>query len=313
MTASHRSRCVRRDEIVATILLTGLGMGVAPTVDSGNYLESTTRLGPGKLRLVFKEAHTALLGFSWGYSSEDYGTTSERKRASLGTIDLKASRVIDVYLEDRDHGRQVDEWTDPPAAAAAGLKAATASSVAVQTILAAALLSPGKLELSIRPRNVTFTTAGATPSDAPATATVVGTDINGDALTEVVNIAQTATIANGVKAFKTITSITYSAGDGAGATVAIGYGSVFGLSKKIRTRAGALMFGKEIANGAVVTTGTLVAPATSGPNGTYAPAAAPDGSKDYAIEYEPEGNCKDLIDGEAMTLTFRLTKAVGLL
>lgn len=312
MTASHRSRCVRRDEIVATIILTGLGVGVAPTVDSGNYLESCTRLGPGKLRMVFEEAHTALLGFSSGYQSEDYASTPERKKASLGTVDLKASRVVDVYLEDRDHGRQVDEILDAPAAATAGLKAATATTVAPQTVLAAALLSAGLLELSIRPRNVTFTVAG-TAAQSPTSAVITGTDINGDSLSETVAITASAGTYAGVKAFKTITSIVYGAAGGAAATVAIGYGAVFGLSKKIRTRAGALMFGKEISAGSVVTNGVLVSPTTSPPNGTYAPNSAPDGSKDYAIEYEPEGNCKDLIDGEVMYLTFRLTKAVGLL
>lgn len=313
MTASHRSRCVRRDEIVATIILTGLGVGVAPTVDSSNYLESTTRLGPGKLRLVFKEAHTSLLSFSSGPQSEDYGTTNERKKASLGTVDLKASRVVDVYLEDRDNGVQVDEITDAPAAAAAGLLAATASSVAVQTKLAAALISAGLLELSIRPRNVTFTVAGATAAHAPTSAVVTGTDINGDSLSETVAITASAGTYAGVKAFRTITSIVYGAGGGAGATVSIGYGSVFGLSKKIRSRAGLPLVFKEISAGAAVTNGTFVAAATSGPNGTYAPNSAPDGSKDYAVAYEPEGNCKDLLVGEVMYLTFRLTKAVGLL
>lgn len=218
-----------------------------------------------------------------------------------------------MYLEDRDNGLQVDEITNAPAAATAGLLAATASSVAVQTKLAAALISAGLLELSIRPRNVTFTVAGATAAHAPTSAVITGTDINGDALTETVAITASAGTYAGVKAFKTIVSIVYGAGGGAGATVAIGYGSVFGLSKKIRSRAGLPLVFKEISAGAVVTNGTFVAAATSGPNGTYAPNSAPDGSKDYAVAYEPEGNCKDLLVGEVMYLTFRLTKAVGLL
>lgn len=178
------------------------------------------------------------------------------------------------------------EYTNPAAADAAGLKAATATTVAPQTILAAALIAGGKTALATYPRNVTFTTAGGTAADAPATATITGTDIDDAALTEVVNIAQTATIASGVKAFKTITSIVYSAADGTDATVAIGFGAVFGLPKKAKVRGGIVAVVQEIANGALATNGTFVIPATGLPYGTYAPNSAPDGSKDYAVLYE---------------------------
>lgn len=311
MSASNLLRTARRGAEHVNIILVGAGVGVAPTCDHGNVLESCTRLGPGKVRLLFKEAYVKLLGFSAGASNEDYASTEGRRSAALGLVDVKA-RTIDVYLQEGDHRRQVDEISDAVAPATAGLKAATATTVAPQTILAAALLAGGKTALLVHPRNITFTTAGGTASDAPATATITGTDINGDALTETVNISQTAATVEGAKAFRTITKIEYSAADGTGATIAIGFGKKFGLSKKIRTRAGALMFGKEIANGAVVTNGTLVAPGTSAPNGTYAPNADPDGAKDFSIEYEPDGNAKDLPLGESLYLTFVLTKAMEL-
>jgi hypothetical protein len=180
------------------------------------------------------------------------------------------------------------EWTDPVAADAAGLKAATATVASPVTVLAAALLAPGKAALLAYPRNVTFTTAGVTPSDAPATATITGTDVDDAVLVETVNLAQTATIAAGVKAFKTIVSIAYPAADGTGATVAIGFGAVFGLPTMPEVRAGAVVVNKEIANGAIVTNGVFVVPATSPPYGTYAPNSAPDGSKDYAVQYEQD-------------------------
>lgn len=181
-----------------------------------------------------------------------------------------------------------DEWTNAAAPAVAGLRAATAPTFAPETVLAAALLSPGKAALLAYPRNVTFTTAGSTPADAPATATITGTDINGDALVEIVNLAQTATIAEGVKAFKTITSIVFTSADTdpADCTVAIGFGKKFGLSKPAKTRAGAMNILGEVANAAVVTTGTYVIAATSAPNGTYSPSADPDAAKDYALTYE---------------------------
>jgi hypothetical protein len=175
----------------------------------------------------------------------------------------------------------VDEFTNPLTAAAAGLLAATATTVAVQTVLEAALLQAGRDELAANPRNLTFTTAGVTPADAPATVVITGKDADGKAQTETVNIAQTATIANGVKAFSKVTSIVYAAADGAAATVSIGYGNVLGVKKKPKVRAGLAALVREIANGALVTTGSLDAT-----NKTYTPAAAPDGAKDYAVFYE---------------------------
>ena len=180
----------------------------------------------------------------------------------------------------------VDEFTAPALAVANGLFAATATSVAVQTILTAALLAGGKAALAAYPRNVTFTTSGVTPSDAPATATITGTDVNGAALVEVVNVAQTGTIAKGVKAFSTITSIVYSAGDGAGALVAVGFGDLLGLSHPIKFRGGYTGPIKELNNGAVVTSGAFVAAATGLPNGTYDPAGHADGSTNFVVYYE---------------------------
>lgn len=178
------------------------------------------------------------------------------------------------------------EWTNPVAASANGLRTATATVATTSTVLAAALTEAGLTALATYPRNVTFTTAGGTAADAPATALITGTDIDGNALTETVNLAQTATIASGVKAFKTIVSIAFAAGDGTDATVAIGFGSVFGLSKKAKTRAGVVAVAQEIAAGAIVANGTFVVPATGAPYGTYAPNTAPDGSRDYAILFE---------------------------
>lgn len=179
-----------------------------------------------------------------------------------------------------------NEYTDPVAADAAGLEAATATTVAPRTVLAAGLIAGGKTALLTYPRNVTFTTAGATASDAPATALITGTDIDNAVLTETVTIAQTATVANGVKAFKTIVSVAYAAAEGTGATVSIGFGAVFGLSKTILSRAGRLAVVQEISAGSVVTNGTFASATTSPPHGSYAPNSAPDGSKDYSVTYE---------------------------
>lgn len=175
----------------------------------------------------------------------------------------------------------VEEYTDPPAGGAAVLLAATATTVAVQTYLPAGLLAGGLATLASQPRNITFTTAGSTASDAPANVVITGTDRNGKVQTETVTLAQTATIAKGVKCFKTITSIVYAAGDGTGATVSIGIGDAMPMAKKILARAGLTAAVKEIAAGSVVTTGTFDAT-----NLTYTPATSPNGTNDYAIYYE---------------------------
>lgn len=189
-------------------------------------------------------------------------------------------------LGDGPAGDFVQEWTNPAATSTTALKTATATVASTVTLEAADLLTGGKTALAAYPRNITFTTAGGTAADAPATALITGTDIDDEAQTETVTLSQSAATAVGTKAFKTITTIDYPAADGTGATVAIGIGSVFGLSKKPKVRAGAVAVVKEYAAGAIVTNGTFVDATTSPPYGTYAPNSAPNGTNDYAVRYE---------------------------
>jgi hypothetical protein len=111
-------------------------------------------------------------------------------------------------------------------ATANAIKAATATVARKETWGASDLLTAGLSELYNYPRNVTFTTAGGTAADAPATVTVTGTDVNDAAQTETITLAQTATIASGTKAFKTVSRVEFPAADGTGATIAMGYGTV---------------------------------------------------------------------------------------
>ena len=117
----------------------------------------------------------------------------------------------------------VHEYLAQPAASAAALKAATATVAAEVVLTSADLLDPGEAVLAANPRKLTFTTAGATPADAPANVVIVGTDKNGAAISETLNLAQTAAAVTSVNRYKTITSLTYPAADGTDATVAIGY------------------------------------------------------------------------------------------
>ncbi len=110
------------------------------------------------------------------------------------------------------------------AGAAAGLKAATATSASPVTLNASDLLTAGKNAILANPRRLTFATAGVTPADAPATATITGTR-KGVARVETLNLAQTAATVTSTLDYDTITTIAYAAGDGTAATVAVGYGT----------------------------------------------------------------------------------------
>lgn len=113
-------------------------------------------------------------------------------------------------------------------------EAATASTTAVhaavtdtgvQQVVTTGLTNPPAA------RNVTAT-AGGTAGDIKAiTVTVAGTNIAGEAISEVLPAftVDTAGSVVGVKAFKTVTSVTIPAHDGTGATTAIGFGDKLGL------------------------------------------------------------------------------------
>lgn len=112
------------------------------------------------------------------------------------------------------------------AASAAGLKAATATSASPVTLTASDLLAGGKTAIGAKPRRLIFITAGTTASDAPASVVITGHRL-GVAVTETLSLAQTASSVTSVYAYDSITSLAYAAGDGTGATIAIGYSSAY--------------------------------------------------------------------------------------
>lgn len=182
---------------------------------------------------------------------------------------------------------RVYEVSNPAAASAAGLKAATASQVAPLTWSASDLIGAGLTELLLAPRTISFTTAGATPADAPANAVVTGLDVNGDVISETITVPQTATINTGSKCFSTITSVAFAAGDGTGATVSMGWGAAIGLPEKAKLRNAAVAALVEFTDGVPsATRGTYVVPATAAPNGSVSFNSAPNGSRDYTVYYE---------------------------
>jgi hypothetical protein len=226
---------------------------------------------------------------------------AKKLKARAGVLSL-VREIIGGAVVNAPADVAVNEWVNPAASDVAGLLIATATAAVgvVQTVLAAALIGAGKTALAAFPRNVTFTTAGVDPTHAPASVVITGTDINNAVLVESLVLSQSATTDQGVKAFKTLVSIVYGAGVDTDATVSIGFGKKFGLSRPLVLRAGSTKAIQEIAITAVVTTGTLVLPVTSPPNGTYAPSANPNGTTDdFAIYYEASSSAGSTLTAAA--------------
>lgn len=164
-----------------------------------------------------------------------------------------------------------------PVAASANA-VATSQAVTVGTsplaLINGALASGGVATFDV-PRNVVAAWTGT------SVITVKGTDVDGKPLTE---SSASGTSLAGKKAFKTITSVSFSA-DVTGATV--GTGDVLGLPVFLPGTAYVL---KELQDGAAATAGTVVAgvstaaTATTGDvRGTYDPNAACDGAKVFDL------------------------------
>ncbi len=179
---------------------------------------------------------------------------------------------------------------DAAAASATALHAATASVTTATTLLEADLVGAGVTALAACPRQLLFTVAGTTPADAPATATVTGwTKGSSSKITETVTLPQTATTVSTSNFFTKIESITQPAGDGTGATVAIGTTAALGLPAKAKGRGAAGAVFRIIAehvDGAVPTAGSITSPATHKPFGSYTPNSVPNGARDYLLTYE---------------------------
>lgn len=172
-----------------------------------------------------------------------------------------------------------DEYTNAATAVTNAIKTAIASVAAPVTYSGAQLNGAVGANALPIPRNITVTTAGVTPADAPATATINGL-YRGKVQTETITVSQTAATAVGVKPFSKVTSIVLPAADGTAATLAFGFGAGLGLSHIPKVRAGGVRPVQETMDGTAPTAGAITA------NGLYTPNTAPDGVHDYNVMYE---------------------------
>lgn len=196
-----------------------------------------------------------------------------------------ASRNKDPFPQDfigNRFGLFSVNFGSPAALAATGICAAQAISGSnVSASINGTLASGGAVTVDYD-RSVSVVSSGA--GDTTQTVTVRGKDRYGVSMAETLTLNGTTTV-NGLKAFKTITSVTVSAT--MAGNLSVGVGNKFGIPYFLQSGAYRVL---EIVNGAAVTTGTLVAGATAKPTattgdvrGTYAPSTAPDGSNTYEL------------------------------
>jgi hypothetical protein len=179
-----------------------------------------------------------------------------------------------------------EEFTNLLAADTDGLKTAAASSASIQSFTSADWNGVQGDDEMVPPRNVTLTTS--THADINAVAVVVTGRVRNDrgeliAQTETINLTDGGGVTNaGTEAFSFVDSVVIPAQGGTGGTVAIGFGVLVGLARKIRSAAGLPLVLQQVTAGAVVTNGTF---ATTAPNGTWSPNTAANGTNDYALVY----------------------------
>lgn len=169
----------------------------------------------------------------------------------------------------------------PVALDADGIAQAQAVSGAGNLTINGALASGGVATLDV-PRTVEIDSSNA--GDTTQTATVYGTDVYGNAMTETIAFNGTTAVA-GTKAFKTVTRVAVSAAMAGNANV--GTTDVFGLPYRVDSR----NYVQTAWNGAFVTTGTFAAADVTSPatattddvRGTYAVPDAANGTKRLTV------------------------------
>lgn len=183
----------------------------------------------------------------------------------------------------------VAEYVNAIAVSVTALRIAAPSAAAAAAILPAALTAATLTNMAANPRQVTFTTAGATPAHQHVSATVSGTDAQGKSISETITLAQTAAAVTTNNCFAAITSIELTAGTGTGATLAIGVGAKLGLKYAPKARTGGLVVvAAEFEDTAAVSAAGAIAVAGVNdlPYGTYTPDTVLDATTDFTVMYE---------------------------
>jgi hypothetical protein len=181
------------------------------------------------------------------------------------------------------------EFVDALAASTTALLTALASAAEETVLLEGDLTTATLTNMDGNPRQLVFTTAGATPAEQFDTATIYGLDPRGNSISETITLAKTAAAVTTLNYFKSVTKIVLAAGTGTGATLDIGIGAKLGLAyaPKVWT-AGGTYVALELEDAVASAGGTFDPPvaATSDlPYGGYTPATPANGSLDYVLIY----------------------------
>ena len=190
-------------------------------------------------------------------------------------------RFIGVFISPT----YIEEWTNPPAADDDYYLGATATSASpvVLTLVGANLDPP-------RPCMITST---AHAHFTGVTAVVAGYVKSADG-TGLVAATENLPLTNGGNAADQTTTcwvtppvVTIPGQGGTSGSYKVGFGAPMGLGKKAKTRAAKPFVIAQSAAGTVFATNGTFNPATThAPNGSYSPDSAPDGARDYALQYE---------------------------
>jgi hypothetical protein len=184
---------------------------------------------------------------------------------------------------------QIDEFENLVAPSANAIKTSFASAATLTTLVAADMNGAIGDDEMIPPRVPSVTTTSHANIDAVL---MVLTGQIRDEDGNLVDQTDSLTLTDGggvtqnfTKAFSKITGGSIPAQGGASGALTIGISKAVGLSKPMRNIQGAPMPLKEVAAGAVATTGTFVSRLTATPHGTYSPSGTPGGTDDYAVIY----------------------------
>lgn len=187
----------------------------------------------------------------------------------------------------------VDEFNAPAAADVDAIKVGFSSAAGAVTYSGADLDGVVGGGAMSPPRNITIDTTVAATGFTDCT--VTGKDIDGNVMTEAFTGINVIAQHVGAKAFAEVTELAFSGGTDAAATHSVGFGTILGLSKKLKIRgAGNVpMVMLEVDNDSTVLaadaiTATFAAPTVGEPNGTVDPTTAPAGADYiYVYEYDP--------------------------
>lgn len=189
------------------------------------------------------------------------------------------SMAYDAFIQQGGH--VYVEFGAPATASATAILVATDMTVAGSTTTFAATYTPATEAMMSRyGRMLAIVGSGA----STATVTVKGRDYLGQVMTEQFT-ANGATPVNGIKAFKYIDSVTWTA---SAVNLSVGTRLALGVPYRVQTTT----ITNELINGATATAGALVigsaatqTATTADPRGMYTPNSAPNSSNTYTLMY----------------------------